>query len=211
MAKYFEGKIVEISVRSDRKDIIFESVYIHCKQKIKVYWQKMRTIFKLAILLFLISILFPTCREKEEYPPVPQLEFLSFTSFRNLDDIDSLGILLISYTDGDGDLGVVPWDTNSNFFVSYYVMDNGELKVGTRYDPTTGEIDTINFNARIPILAPDGYTGWIKGQIEDTIKPLSDPTSQKTIDTIMFEAWVIDRAGNLSNVVQTPLIEVKNQ
>lgn len=171
----------------------------------------MRTIFKLTILLYFISILFSACREKEEYPPVPQLEFLSFTSFRTLDDIDSLGILLISYTDGDGDLGVVPWDTNSNFFVSYYVMDNGELKIGTRYNPTTGEIDTINFNARIPILAPPDYSGWIKGQIEDTIKPLSDPTSQKAFDTIMFEAWVIDRAGNLSNVVQTPLIVVKNQ
>ncbi len=171
----------------------------------------MRTVFKLTILLFFISILFPTCRDKEEYPPVPQLEIVSFTSFQTLDGIDSLGILLISYTDGDGDLGVFPWDTGINFFVSYYVMDNGVLKVGTRYSPTTGEIDTINFNARIPILAPEDYTGWIKGQIEDTIKPLSDPTSQKILDTIMFEAWVIDRAGNLSNVVQTPLIVVRNQ
>ena len=172
----------------------------------------MRTAFKLTILLFLISILFPTCREKEEYPPIPQLEFVNFISYRTQDDIDSLGILFISYTDGDGDLGVLPGDTRTiNFFVSYWVMDNGVLEVGTRYNPTTGEIDTINFNARIPMLAPEYYTSWIKGQIEDTINPLSDPTSQKALDTIMFEAWVIDRAGNQSNVVQTPLIVVKNQ
>jgi hypothetical protein len=61
------------------------------------------------------------------------------------------------------------------------------------------------------VLAPENYEGWIKGQIEDTINPISDPTSSKLLDTIMFEAHVIDRAGNKSNMVQTPLIVVKNQ
>ena len=171
----------------------------------------MRTVFKLTILLFFISILFPTCKEKEEYPPIPQLEFVDFISYRTQDDVDSLGILTVSYIDGDGDLGMYPNDPGVNFYVSYYVMDNGVLEAGTRYNPTTGEIDTIYFNARIPMLAPEYYTRWIKGQIEDTIKPLSDPTSQKALDTIMFEIYVIDRADNKSNIVQTPLIVVKNQ
>lgn len=171
----------------------------------------MRAVIKIAILLFFISIFFPTCKEKEEYPPVPQLEFADFLTFRTLDDIDSLGILTVSYVDGDGDLGLYPFDTGVNFFVSYFVMDNGVLKAGTRYNPTTGEIDTINFNARIPLLAPEDYSGWIKGEIEDTINPLRDPTSQKALDTIMFEVYVVDRADNQSNVVQTPLILVKNQ
>jgi hypothetical protein len=171
----------------------------------------MRTVFKLTILLFIISILFPTCQEKEEYPPIPQLKFVDFISYRTQDDVDSLGILTVSYIDGDGDLGVYPNDTGVNFYVSYWVMDNGVLEVGTRYNPTTGEIDTIKFNARIPMLAPEYYTSWIKGQIEDTINPLSDPTSQKALDTIMFEIYVIDRADNQSNIVQTPLILVKNQ
>jgi len=171
----------------------------------------MKTVFKIAILLFFISILFPTCKDKEDYPPVPQLEYLSFISYRTLEDVDSLGILTVSYVDGDGDLGGYPYDTSVNLFVSYYVMENGVLEVGTRYNPTSGEIDTINFNARIPLLAPDYYNGWIKGQIEDTIKPLSDPTSQKAVDTIMFKVYVVDRADNTSNTVQTPLIVVKNQ
>ncbi len=156
-------------------------------------------------------MIFFACTEKEEYPPEPQLEFVNFVSYRTYEDVDSLGILTISYIDGDGDLGVPFYDTSINFFVSYYIMDNGQLKRGTRYNPTTGEIDTINFNARIRVLAPENYEGWIKGQIEDTINPLSDPTSSKLLDTIMFEAHVIDRAGNKSNMVQTPLIVVKNQ
>jgi hypothetical protein len=171
----------------------------------------MKKLTKIAILLFFIAIIFNNCTQKEEYPPIPQLEFSDFIIYRNIDGVDSLGILTISYTDGDGDLGVPAWDTSINFFVAYYVMDDGELKPGTRYNPSTGEIDTINFNARIPVLAPEDYTGWIKGQIEDTINPLSNPASSKVLDTIMFEASIIDRAGNKSNVVQTPLIVVKNQ
>jgi len=171
----------------------------------------MKTILKITILLVFISLLVESCREKEEYPPEPILAYESFTVYRNADNVDSLGILRISYTDGDGDLGLFPGDSGTNFFVSYYKMVNGELKIGTRYNPTTGEIDTINFNARIPILVPPEYTSWIKGEIEDTINPLSDPTSQKPVDTIMFKAWVVDRSGNVSNTVETPLIEVKNQ
>jgi len=158
-----------------------------------------------------ITIIFVTCTEKVEYPPEPQLEYVDFVSYRTAQGIDSLGILTLSYIDGDGDLGVPTWDTAINFFVSYYVMDDGELKIGTRYNPSTGDIDTINFNARIPVLAPENYEGWIKGQIEDTINPLSNPVSTKLQDTIVFEARIIDRAGNLSNLVQTPLIIVKNQ
>jgi hypothetical protein len=171
----------------------------------------MKRLFKIAILLFFIAIIFQTCTEKEEYPPEPHLDYVSFVTYRTYEDVDSLGILTLSYIDGDGDLGLPFWDTAVNFFVSYYVMDDGELKIGTRYNPTTGEIDTINFNARIPVLAPENYEGWIKGQIEDTINPISNPASSKLLDTIMFEAHVIDRAGNISNVVQTPLIVVKNQ
>jgi hypothetical protein len=171
----------------------------------------MKTIFKIAILLFFISMFVSACREKESYPPEPILTYSGFTMFQTPDGADSFGVMTISYTDGDGDLGMYPNDSNPNFFVAYYKMVDGILKIGTRYNPTTGEIDTINFNARIPMLVPPYYTSWIKGEIEDTINPISDPTSQKPYDTIMFEAYVVDRSGNKSNTVQTPLIVVKNQ
>lgn len=163
-------------------------------------------ILPLFSLIFLVS-----CLEKQEYPSVPALEFRSFTTFVHPAGYDSLGVLLLSYTDGDGDLGLGRWDTTSyNFYVAYYKMDNGSLVPGTRYNPITGTFDTIYFNNRFYNLAPDGYSGWIKGEIEDTIRPLYDPRSTKTQDTVLYRIYMTDRAGNKSNVVETPLILVRN-
>lgn len=163
-------------------------------------------------ILFFSGILFLfSCKESENYPIAPQLTFESFTNLRTNTGIDTMGIMILSFTDGDGDLGLADYDTSTNFFVKYFVMNNGQLEEGTRYNPVTGQTESINFNVRIPNLAPDYYIGWLKGQIEDTISPLRNPTSSKTYDTVMFRAWIFDRAGNKSNVVETPLILVKNQ
>lgn len=172
---------------------------------------KIKFIFRILLPVFILYAFLPSCREKEEYPDEPLIEFVSFTNLRNYNDIDTLGLLLISYTDGDGDLGLYSGDTSKNIFVSYYKMEDGVLKIGTRYNYVTGKIDTINFNGGFPVLAPQDYSGWLKGEIEDTITPLYDPTSNKTYDTVMFKTYIIDRAGNKSNVVQTPLIIVKNR
>jgi hypothetical protein len=170
-----------------------------------------KTIFRLAILLFTIAAILFSCMEKQEYPDVPQLEFLSFTKLVHPAGYDTMGILLLSYTDGDGDLGLTRGDTAGiNFFLSYFRMENGEFKPVTVFNPTTGEYDTINFNNRFYELAPEGYSGWIKGEIEDTINPLYDPRSTNSIDTIKLEAYLVDRAGNKSNTIETPLIRVRN-
>jgi len=169
-----------------------------------------KIVFSVALLIFIGVLFFYSCKESEEYPPPPQLTFESFTNLRTYAGIDTMGLMNLTFTDGDGDLGLADYDTSTNFFVKYYKMVDGVLKEGTRYNSTTGQIEPINFNTRIPNLAPYFYSGWLRGEIEDTIMPLSDPTSQKPFDTVMFEAWIFDRAGNKSNIVQTPLILVKN-
>lgn len=206
-AKYFQCRFVESFIGVYAENLFFKAADAHFI-KLK---QKVKTIFQSAILLSLMLLMFNSCMEKQEYPDVPQLEFLQFTILEHPSGYDSVGIMLLSYTDGDGDLGLVKGDTSTfNFFVSYYRMENGELKPGTFYNPVTDQIDTINFNNRFYQLAPPGYSGWIKGEIEDTIRPLYDPRSTKAVDTIQFTAYVIDRAGNKSNTVETPLILVRN-
>ncbi len=126
---------------------------------------------------------------------------------------DSVGIIVLTYTDGDGDLGLDKKKTRLRiiFFVTYYKMNNGGvLSPGTIFNPVTQTYDTIFFNNRFYDLAPPDYIGWIKGEIEDTIRPLYDPRSSKSRDTIMFQIYMTDRAGNKSNIVETPIIVVQN-
>lgn len=161
--------------------------------------------------MVLAALFAQSCMEKQSYPIVPSLEFSGFTKIVHPDGYDTAGILLLSYTDGDGDLGLLSFDTTGyNFFVAYYRMENGVLKPGTRYNNETGEYDTIHFNNRFNQLAPDDYSGWIKGEIEDTIQPLFDPRSTKTRDTVQFRVHMVDRAGHRSDTVFTPLILVDN-
>jgi len=171
----------------------------------------LKTIIKIFIFLIITCFTIISCRKKETYPVVPHIEFLNFSKLVHPDGYDTLGILLVSYTDGDGDLGILQYDTISyNFFVAYYVMDAGVMKPGTIYNSATGRFEEINFNNRFGQLTPNGYEGWVKGEIEDTINPLFDPRSVKEYDTIQFRVHITDRAGHSSNTILTDTIRVKN-
>lgn len=163
------------------------------------------------MLLVATGIVVGSCMKKESYPIIPAIEYAGFTTLVHPAGFDTLGILRITYTDGDGDLGISQYDTTAyNFFVAYYIMKEGVLVPGTVYNNITGKFDTIHFNNRFGPLTPDDYNGWIKGEIEDTINPLYDPRSTAAFDTIQFRVHMIDRAGHRSDTVITPLIVVRN-
>ena len=84
-------------------------------------------------------------------------------------------------------------------------MQNGELTEVpiTWYNPQTEEYDTLTLSARIPNLTPEGTNKAISGEIQDTLFVYN---FNSIYDTIMFEAYIIDRALNESNSISTPLI-----
>ena len=171
----------------------------------------MKTPSKIVLLLIAMGLLMGSCMKKETYPIIPHIEFAGFTKLVHPLGFDTLGILRITYTDGDGDLGISQFDTTAyNFFVAYYVMKDGALVPGTVYNNISGKFDTINFNNRFGPLTPDDYSGCINGEIEDTIKPLYDPRSTAAFDTIQFRVHMVARAGHPSATVITPLIVVRN-
>ncbi len=162
----------------------------------------MKIIFKIGLLIFSgILIILSSCRKFEEYPIIPHIEFVSFAKIYN-DTLEAYtkGILTISYTDGDGDIGLKQSDTippyDYNFYISYFEKQNGEF-VELILDPP--------LNARIPMLTPSGINKSIKGEIEDEI--FLNYTSQ--YDTIRLEVYILDRALHKSNVIQTPEIYIK--
>lgn len=182
----------------------------------------MRLYTKITLILFLAGILlFSMCRKFEDYPIEPQIEFNNFLlEYNESTGITERGVLMISYTDGDGDLGLFSRDTFPpfnygsdyyyNMIIDYYEKQNGkwELVPLIFKDPETGENDTLTFSVRIPNLTPSSGNQSIKGVIQDTMY-IYNPLSE--FDTIKFSVYIIDRALHISNTVETPeIVRISN-
>lgn len=154
----------------------------------------------IKMVLFLsLMVSLEFCRKPEEFPIEPAIEFVKFTKIASGNSIDDKGILTISFTDGDGDIGLSesdtlpPFDTASvyyyNFFIDYFEKKNGTF---TKVDLP------FSINSRIPVLNTSGSTKPLKGtiDIELFINNILSP-----FDTIRFECSICDRALHMSNKV----------
>ncbi|MDP4292576.1 MAG: hypothetical protein Q8908_15965 [Bacteroidota bacterium] len=165
----------------------------------------------LAVCLFILLTLFYGCRKYDEYPDIPHIDLISFEKLSDTTGVDQLGIIALSFTDGDGDLGLKPeWnkgDSTYNLFVKYFEKKKGKFEeiFLTTPDPQTGKPDTLSFNGRIPYLTPAGKTKAISGEIRDTLF-INNYTSP--YDTIKFQVYIEDTHLHKSNMVETPEIVV---
>jgi hypothetical protein len=168
----------------------------------------------IIILLLLLTYSITGCLKQEVFPVEPQITFNGFTKIQDSTGIDNRGVIEIGYTDGDGDIGLADSDTvppyDYNLFMTYFEKQNGLFKQVeiVYFNDSTNQFDTLNMNARIPMLTPEGRHKAIKGIIQDTIF-INNPLSSH--DTIRFDIYIKDRALNVSNTVSTPEIIVKKK
>jgi hypothetical protein len=142
------------------------------------------------------AVLGTGCLKSEEFPIEPRLTFKRFDLFG-----DSASVV-VSFTDGDGDVGLnasdlqPPFDTGSvyynNLFLEYYEMRNGEWVRPTLLLP---------YNYRIPRITPTGQNKALEGDIAVAIKPW--PIAPPQFDTVRFSVRMYDRALHESNTVFT--------
>jgi len=163
----------------------------------------MKTYPKIALFSVLLILLGLTaCIKEQQYPLEPVIAFRQYGVVRDVSNYDSLGVLTISYTDGDGDIGLYDSDTvepyKYNFYLTFLQMKNGQLT------PLIPADSSLGFNARIPILMPTGRNKNIKGDISIDIQ-LTYARFLLQSDTIAFDVYIKDRALHQSNVVRTPL------
>ncbi|MBK9477519.1 MAG: hypothetical protein IPN99_01395 [Bacteroidetes bacterium] len=153
----------------------------------------MNNFSKIAVFIWLLAVLvFAACKKHSSYPVEPEISFKSFEKFGK----DSAR-LIISFTDGDGDIGLGQGDTAEpylfNFYTRYYQKINGVFTEKTLSPP---------FNYRIPILYSGKKPKSLEGDILITyLAPIYFPTSSS--DTIQYEVYIKDRALNTSNSVRT--------
>ena len=151
------------------------------------------------VLLFSFTLL-AACKKDEIYPIEPIISFKSVGTFTGNSGKDSMAVIVVNFTDGDGDIGLNPDDTlppfNSgspyyrNYIIEFFEKVNG-VWVLNPISPTLG--------GRLPYITPKGSNKALKGEIRMDINlPL-----HKTNDTCYFTVFIYDRAHHKSNVAQT--------
>jgi len=162
---------------------------------------------KIVPVLVLFSILaLASCGKIETLPPEPLIEYTSFTVFDTTDLLGNQikgGKLEFYFEDGDGDLGLdVPDETAEadtiNLFVNLLRVNNGQISPAPANDPfaPTG--------FRIPYMERTGQNKILKGDISVIFFYLFYTQE----DTIKYDFYIKDRAGNSSNSASTSLIPV---
>ncbi len=158
-------------------------------------------------IVFIISVLaIFSCIKIQTLPPEPSVKY---TSFRVFDTIDTLhnsvkgGELRFYFEDGDGDLGYLKPSVQeegeadeSNLFFSLFRINNGVVS------PATGDDPLRPSNYRLPYIERPGQNKILKG----TVSVIFMYLFYSAEDTIKYEFYLKDRAGNVSNTASTGII-----
>lgn len=142
------------------------------------------------------------CVHKERFSDTPKIESVTLTKISNGTNKDSDGLLVIHFTDGDGDIGLdeddtmPPFDTTSAFYYNYFITYY-ELQNGVWVSPP--ELEN-NFHVRLPRFLQGETKEPLQGNI-DLIININNPYSP--YDTIKFDCQIVDRALRKSNIVTT--------
>lgn len=151
----------------------------------------------LKYILFLSITMMIACTKPPDYSDTPEIAFANLsknTMVAAADFSDNL-ILTISFTDGDGDIGINDGTPSVYFkdlrdgseFISFVAPEIPEQGVG---NGISGEM-YIDVNTTCCIHPIDSLDG--------CLADFSDFPS----DILVYEVYIKDRAGNKSNVIET--------
>lgn len=159
------------------------------------------TAAKVALLTAAAGFVLAGCRKAEEFPPEPIIEFKSFELFG-----DSAS-LTISFTDGDGDVGLDASDTQPPFDTASAYYFNMFLELYELGPDGWQHVEfSLPMHYRIPRITPTGQNKVLEGDISVAIKPL--PLFVGQYDTIRYQVHMVDRALHVSNTVETAEIHL---
>ncbi len=152
-------------------------------------------LFRGFLVVAFFAILGAACKPQPTFPTTPALTFKEFIQPAGSDSLR----VVFSFTDGDGDIGLLQSDTDSNMVLTVYAPDaTGNFIVMDNL--TTPQIDSLFYMYRVPRLTA-GQSG-LEGDIYLTIQ------NKWFIgrDTLQFNAFLLDNSNNRSNYVRTSTV-----
>ncbi len=160
-----------------------------------------------SVLFILAVCITVSCRKVPKFSETPSIEFLNITKGTYFDEdiqasADSVTIG-IRIKDGNGDIGQEPLnrtDENINYFIDVYRRTHGT------YLPVI--LTGVTYNGHTPLLSPISTPGPIEGEIYYKIN-FTYSFSQVQNDTLKFVVKIKDRAGNMSNSIDTDPVIIR--
>lgn len=144
-----------------------------------------------SVLLLFIVVLIGSCKKPPQLPPEPKILDVGFDKMQ-ITAGEEL-VVGIDFEDGDGDLGEEDTSSASNAYL-----------IDSRYGFT--------YPYKIPVLNTSGVPQAISGTVWIKHPMSCDPVPpNRTLDTVSFEVYVVDRAGNESNHFQTEEVIIECQ
>ena len=159
-----------------------------------------------SAFLLLAAVAFSGCYKEPEFPVEPSIEFDEISKQVRIDQFSGANkdsvVISIKFRDGDGDLGmnneeiaIAQENQDYNYIVRVFRKRRGQF---------------VEFNPFIPYsgfffrLKNDDKVGPIEGTLSYSID-FPHPFTPKR-DSVQFLVSLKDRAGNVSNVVETETI-----
>lgn len=139
------------------------------------------------IIYSLFIIIACSCSDdNNEISAKPKIEFVSITPSAVTEFKEEI-VLVIKYTDGDGDLGENDPDVK-NLFI-------------------TDQRNDVEYTFRIPQLAPSDKAITIEGELAIDMNSLSVVGSGNS-ESAVFSIYVVDRSGKQSNTITSTAVTV---
>lgn len=161
----------------------------------------------LAALIF--TIILSSCKKPDEYPVIPAIEFKQISAKRDTSPYDISVTTVISFTDGDGDIGYYSAesgkndpifdDANSPYYYNYQIIKWQKVNGVWEIDSVADDGSKLQLGGRLPYMTPSGKNKALKGEIQQDVA-IDVGLNQ---DTFRYDIFIYDRALHKSNVVRT--------
>jgi len=143
-----------------------------------------------------------TCSRPEQLPEIPEISFKSFTLDRKVNDLGNnivTGTLIFRFQDGDGDVGFHAPDSipegDTSFYNLFFTLHE---KIDGEYIRISNDDLPSPLYYRIPFMEKEGQNKTLSGDVDVEFEYLTIE-----YDTILYEFYIIDRAGHTSNIDST--------
>lgn len=164
---------------------------------------------RISIVIFIsLLAIVVSCKKPVSLPPEPKIEF---DTIRTIDTIDNPELqnpviwneIKFRLTDGDGDIGNQAPDTLDNYNNTFVTMFRKQNGIFEEYTVTNINNDTIPLEYRLPVIP---ISGGVDKSLRAYVYILMEAVNLEWLpfDTLKYEVYMVDRAGHISNTIETP-------